>query len=537
MTSKAPRAANDFDAIVIGSGMGGLTTAAVLARIHGMKVLVLERHYLAGGFTHTFSRPGGFTWDVGVHYVGQVDEPGITRDALTLVTGGKLAWSRMPDPYDRLWFPDFDFSIRASKERFEGDLIETFPAEAPAIRSYFADVERVTRWQLPVIRTLAPAPIGWAASVLAKRTTRLATTTVGDYLSSRFHDPRLRAVLGSRWGDWGLPPGQSAFHPHAVITSHYMDGAFYPSGSASRIAETIIPAIEAAGGKVRVRAEVERILVEDGRAVGVRLAGGEELRSPLVISDAGARNTYLRLLAPEAPIPFRDELARIPPSMAHACLYVGLSSSPADLGVQGENHWFYGGLDHDQLWARRGELLDGSPPSFSLFFPSMKDPEARHHTAEIIAPIDGALFARWAGSRWMKRGPEYQALKDRIADGLVAAVERRLPGFGARIAYRELSTPLSTSHFSGHPAGEIYGLPATPDRYHQRWANARTPVRGLFLTGADALMLGIFGAMMGGVVCAAAVAGLSTFRHVSAEARKLSAAQPPTASATSPSIA
>jgi phytoene dehydrogenase-like protein len=167
----------------------------------------------------------------------------------------------------------------------------------------------------------------------------------------------------------------------------------------------------------------------------------------------------------------------------------------------------------------------------------MKDPEARHHTAEIIAPLDGALFARWAGSRWMKRGPEYQAIKDRIADGLLAAVERRLPGFGARVAYRELSTPLSTSHFSGHPGGEIYGLPVTPDRYRHGWASARTPVRGLFLTGADALMLGIFGAMMGGVVCAAAAAGLSTFRHIGTEARKLSAAQPPTASATSPSIA
>ena len=121
---------HDADVIVIGSGMGGLATAALLARLHGRKVLVLERHYRAGGFTHTFTRRGGFAWDVGVHYVGEMGRPGMMRDAMQVATGGAVRWSPMPETYDRLVFPGFEFGIRAGKQNFQGDLVAAFPAGA-----------------------------------------------------------------------------------------------------------------------------------------------------------------------------------------------------------------------------------------------------------------------------------------------------------------------------------------------------------------------------------------------------------------------
>jgi len=530
----------DFDAVVIGSGMGGLTVAALLARLHGMKVLVLERHFRAGGFTHTFSRPGGWRWDVGVHYVGQVEEPGMARDVLRTVTGGQLRWTRMADPFERLVFPGFEFPIRSGKERFLADLVAAFPAEERALRRYLRDLARATSWTAAMgTRSLAPAPLGWAVAAALRGRRALAARTTRSYLDEHFRDPRLKAVLGARWGDYGLPPAESAFLAHAVITTHYIEGASYPEGSAARIAETATRVIESAGGKVRVRAEVERILLRHGRAAGVQLRGGEEILAPRIISDAGARNTFLRLLPPEAPVPFRPRLERIGPGMAHVSLYLGLSASPAALGVHGENFWIHDDLDHDAMWARRGRVLEGEAPHVYLSFPSLKDPAARAHTAEIVTAVDAAAFARWAGTRWKKRGPDYEALKARIADGLLAAVERRLPGFASLVAYRELSTPLTTGHFSGHPGGEIYGIPFTPERLGMRWLGPRTPVPGLFLTGADALMLGVFGAMMGGLFCAAAVAGLSTFRRVAAEARRTAVsgapATRPTPSATSPS--
>jgi all-trans-retinol 13,14-reductase len=516
---------HDADAIVIGSGMGGLATAAILARTRGLRVVVLERHWRAGGFTHTFSRPGGFTWDVGVHYVGaEAVRPGMARDVFQVTTGGALSWSQMPDPFERLVFPGFEVALRSGREAFVDDLSRAFPAEAPAIRAYLHDVDRATGALVPqAMRGVAPAALAAVARWLAAGRRRLARRTVREVLDARFRDERLKAVLGARWGDHGLPPAKAAFFSHAVITRHYLEGGFYPVGGARVIADGAERVVAAAGGAVRVRAEVERILVRGGRAVGVRLAGGEELSAPLVVSDAGARATYLKLLAPEVPIAFRPALQRLERGMAHVSLYVGLSASPERLGVRGENFWIHDTLDQDACWERRREVPAGKIPHLYLSFPSLKDPHARRHTAEIVTAVDAADFARWAGTAWKKRGPEYDGLKDRIADALLDAVERRLPGFRALVAFRELSTPLSTEQFTGHPGGEIYGIPFTPERLDLRFLQPRTPVPGLFLTGADALFLGVTGAAMAGLMTAAAATGPATFARVRTAARDLAA--------------
>jgi all-trans-retinol 13,14-reductase len=538
--SAATSPTHDADVLVIGSGMGGLATAALLARLHGRKVLVLERHYRAGGFTHTFTRRGGFEWDVGVHYVGEMGAPGMMRHAMQVATGGELRWSRMPETYDRLVFPDFEFGIRAGRENFRSDLHAAFPAEGRAIDRFFTDVDRAASWvNVLSMRSAAPAPVAALAGAMMARRGALALRTTRSWLDEHVRDERLRAVLGARWGDYGLPPGRSAFLAHSVITAHYHEGAYYPSGTSARIAQGAIRVIESAGGAVRVRAEVERILVEGGRAVGVRLAGGETLRAPVVVSDAGARATFLRLVGDDVPLPFRDELRATPRSMAHVSLYLGLSRSASSLGVKGENFWLHDELDQDRMWERGGEILGGHSPQTYVSFPSMKDPEARAHTAEIIAGVDARHFEPWAGTRWMKRGEDYEATKERIADALLAQAERRLPGLSRLVVHRELSTPLSTAHFTGHAGGEIYGLPATPDRFRKRWLQPRTPVSGLYLAGADALMLGIGGTVMSGVMAAAAIAGPSTFGRLIAAGKRLPDPTVPlaTPSATSPSIA
>ena len=499
------------DAIVVGSGIGGLTVAALLAKLRGMRVLVLEQHFRVGGYTHTFSRPGGFRWDVGIHYVGEVADRGLIGDVCRSLTGGDLAWARMEDPFERLVFPGFEFAIRSGRSRFADDLVAAFPAEAKGIRRWLGDLDRASRFMAVVDSwSLAPAPARWAMSAALSRAGRLAATTTRVHLEATVRDPKLRAVLGARWGDYGLPPSASAMFAHAMIVRHYFGGAAYPVGSAARIAETIIPTIERAGGSVRVRARVSEVSVEAERVRGVRLDSGEELWAPLVISDAGARNTYLRLLRPEVPIPFRDEVARAPRGAAYVSLYLGLSASPASLGVRGENFWIHAGLDHDALWAARDRVLDGCPPVVFVSFPSLKDPHARVHTAQISSGVDAGAFARWAGTRWMRRGDEYAALKETIAEGLLETAERRLPGLRSLVVHRELSTPISAEKFGGHPDGEMYGIPFTPERLRLRWLQPRTPVAGLFLTGADALVPGMAGAMMGGVISAAAILGTPT---------------------------
>lgn len=124
-----------YDIIIIGSGMSGLTTAVLLAQ-HGYKVLVLEKHFKVGGFTHTFKRKQ-YEWDVGIHYIGEVhNKKSYTRRLFDRVTDGKLQWAKMDDNYDRIIFPDQSYDFIAPKEKFVESLSAQFPGEEENIRDY-----------------------------------------------------------------------------------------------------------------------------------------------------------------------------------------------------------------------------------------------------------------------------------------------------------------------------------------------------------------------------------------------------------------
>ena len=140
------------------------------------------------------------------------------------------------------------------------------------------------------------------------------------------------------------------------------------------------------------------------------------------------------------------------------------------------------------------------------------------HTAEIIAPVGDLTFSAWQHSAWMHRGEDYEACKARVSAALLDLVEQQYPGFKDLVAYQELSTPLTVESFTEHRGGSQYGLPATPEKFRRHWLGARTPVRGLLLTGADVCSLGIIGAMMGGVFAAGAALGPTGFSRIMAVA-------------------
>ena len=128
------RLSPDYDAIVIGSGMGGLTTAALLSEL-GWKVCVLEQHYTAGGYTHSYDR-AGYEWDVGVHYIGDVGAKTRTRRMFDFLSDGKLEWAPMDDEYDRFYIGDKIFCARAGRKEFRDNLVVQFPQEEQAIDRY-----------------------------------------------------------------------------------------------------------------------------------------------------------------------------------------------------------------------------------------------------------------------------------------------------------------------------------------------------------------------------------------------------------------
>jgi all-trans-retinol 13,14-reductase len=170
---------------------------------------------------------------------------------------------------------------------------------------------------------------------------------------------------------------------------------------------------------------------------------------------------------------------------------------------------------------RRNDLLNGDVAVAYVSFPSLKDPAAQSHSAEIISFLDYKQVEQWSRQPWRKRDDEYQALKRRISGALLSFVERRHAGFSALVNYSELATPLTFEHFAAHPQGAIYGLPSVPERYSFKWLGISTPVPGLLMTGSDVCGHGIVGAMMGGVGTAAHVlGGAGFFRIMAAASRK-----------------
>jgi all-trans-retinol 13,14-reductase len=307
---------------------------------------------------------------------------------------------------------------------------------------------------------------------------------------------------------------------HASVAAHYLGGAYFPVGGASAIARSIAPVIERAGGQIFVNADVSEVLVEGGRAVGVRMVDGREHRAKIVISDAGAVNTYERLLPrPEKNADVERELARVGSSVSYVCLYLGMKHTDAELGLTGTNLWIYPDHDHDGNFARlmsapnADTYLDGEVPLPLVYvsFPSAKDPtwNERHPgraTVDVIVPARYEWFTAWEGTRWKKRGADYDALKAKLTARILDATLAKVPQLAGKIDHAELSTPLTTKHFAGYERGELYGLDHSPARYQMKM-RAATEIPGLYLTGQDLVSCGVSGAMFGGLLTATAIAG------------------------------
>ncbi len=507
-----------WDYLVVGSGMGGMTTAAMLARM-GRRVLVLEQHYVPGGFTHAFTRKG-YTWDVGVHVVGDVTEHTMTGRLLAYLSKGKLEWSSVGPIYEQFHFPDglrIDFPDKP--EELRSNLLAAFPEEEQAIDTYLA----LTRKAAHSIRGhyLSRAMPGWLEPavrwLVGGKAEPFLTQTTAEVLERLTDDARLRAVLTSQWGYYGAPPNRSPFVLQALIARHFLYGGYYPKGGAPAIARGLLKTVADASGWTRILADVEEILVERGRAVGVRLKDGEEIRARRVISAVGVVATVERLLDERYRTSgWGASVRKLRPGPAHLCLYLGFKGDIREAGASGANKWFYGCWDAgDGLWQIDGEL--GEVPVLYCSFPSLKDPchdpgpELRH-TGEVVTFVPWEPFTKWREKKWRKRGEDYDALKSRLQEKMLEQYLDRLPGLRGMVDYTELSTPLSTDHFSRPMAGSIYGSEGTPDRFVNRWTRPRSPIPGLYFSGNEVGSMGVIGAMLGGMLASLAVEPVGTVR-------------------------
>ena len=520
---------NNYDVIVIGSGIGGLSVAALLAKYGGKRVLVLERHYVPGGYTHTFRRPG-YEWDVGVHYIGEMQEGKLLRTLFDELTNEELKWADLGEVYDKIIIGEEAFDFQKGRENLKLSLKKRFPKETQAIDKYFAFVQQSVKSSFSFFKASAlPSLIDYfVGGYLRREFLSLAKQTTRQVLESLTKDQHLIALLTGQFGDYGLAPAESSFAMHAAVANHYFEGGYYPIGGGSRIAETIIPLITKAGGKVLINAEVAEVIVENGRAQGVRMArDGAVLHAPIVISDAGAMNTYMKLLPVESRSTLKlQKLDTVKPSLAHLCLYIGLKSTAKELKLPRANFWIYPNEKHEQNLKAALDDVDAPFPLVYVSFPSAKDPDFERRypgraTIDVITVASYKHFANWDGTNWKKRGTEYEAFKESLARRLLDVLFVHVPQAKDNIDIYELSTPLTTKHFCNYEFGEIYGLDHTPIRFQQELLRPRTPISGLYLTGQDVATCGVAGALMGGVLSASTILKRNLLGQIITERRAL----------------
>ena len=507
-----------YDAIVIGSGIGSLTTAGLLAGVAKKRVLVLEKHSTPGGLTHAFRRQGA-SWDVGLHYVGDMAPGTRPRHIIDYLTDGKLSWMQMPDSYDRFCLPKLGVTLDVPSDAalYRHRLELLFPKEKRALKRYFKDVARAYSWMtLNYVRQIVPQQVAPLIGLAQKMHTSLVCETTAHYMNRRFRDPALRTLLTMHWGDYGVEPERSAFVAHAMIVGHYMNGAWFPRGGSGQISRMIEEKIRANGGEIRVSQSVEEIRVENGRAVGVRVTDTSgahsvtyEERAPIIVSGVGASETYNRLLPAQGGTgkltkPIRESIARMGCGGTAVIVYLTLDHYPE--GVDGSNIWINEGDGSQTPTALTAALMEGNPQTAFVSFPGLKAGD-QHATAEIVSFVEAGAFHTWENTRKGDRGSDYDLLKSTMAHGLIALVDRTLPGFARSVRYEEVATPLSIEHYTSHPQGCFYGLPLTPQRLTAGLTTPETPIPGLFLTGQDAGFPGIVGATMAGWTSACRILG------------------------------
>ncbi|HPI39820.1 MAG TPA: NAD(P)/FAD-dependent oxidoreductase [Pseudobdellovibrionaceae bacterium] len=535
MENKLDTTVNKIDAIIIGSGVGGLAAASLLTKIFNKKVLVIERHGKLGGFTHTFKRLDKFKWDVGLHYVGDLEKGSPSENLFSFITANQLTWNKMPPIFEKFIYPDFEFQVPSHPKEYQEQLTQKFPNETYAIHKYFKDIKALTQiyglkmaskhfppfvektlklyYTYRLKKTLGPTLSG-----------RLYSLTTKEYLDYLTKNELLKSVLCSQWMDYGVPPAQSSIFTHATIASHYLNGAYYPQGGSDQIASLIKKDLEAKGCQFLTSHEVKEILIENHQAVGVHAHNRKSERpedadkifkSDIVISNAGARNTYLKLLPAFVKIPFRQKLQDIQPGCTNLTLFIGFKENPSSLNLKGENFWIFSNPNHDDIEKNKNRILGAAPEMCYISFPSLKDPLSTNHTAEILVPVGYEPFFKWKDQPAKNRDAEYKRLKEFMSQEILNFVEKHIPGFKDIVEFADLGTPLTNEHYENSFHGEIYGIPATPERINAPWISPQTPVKNLFLVGADATVHGIVGALWSSISCLLSIYGWKSFGKIS----------------------
>jgi len=481
----------NYDYVILGAGLGGLSAAACLTR-QGYQVAVLEKHYLPGGCCHTFDY-GEYRFCADVHYIYQCGEGQTVQQFLNYINRHVPFNCLDSDCIDRVITPEVDFRIPLNWEKFRDRLIAHFPEEAREINLYCDEIKQLHQdIQRLNSEGLQWFNLDWSDWLSLPKYWHLFTRrnwTLQNLYDRIGLSPTLQALLAGQSGDYGLPPAEIALLTHASLVSDYAQGSYYPQHHFKDLVDTIVSAITEGGGIVKYSTPVQHIEVENHQVKSIT-AGEETYQADITyISDLDPKLTVELMHDPQAIS--RQEYQRLTGyeySASAFNIYLGLDTrfDPHRYGIGNWNIWYYPNSDLNQAYQQQ---LQGNleHPWIFLSCPTLKSREpgmapAGHHVLEIATVCPYKPFQKLHATDLKA----YKAKKRETYKEVMASVRDLVPDIDQYIRMKVFGTPTTSEYYLGQPQGNMYGANLIPQQIGLNRLGYKTELPNLFLVGASA---------------------------------------------------
>jgi prolycopene isomerase len=466
----------EYDVIVIGSGIGGLVTATQLAA-KGAKVLVLESYIIPGGSAGYFEREG-YRFDVGASMIFGFGDRGTTNLLTKALATVEQTLPTIVDPVQiHYHLPDnVSIKVHYQYEKFLQELIKLFPHEAQGIRAFYDECWKIFNC-LNQIELLSLEEYRYVARVFLQHP--LACLGLAKYLPqnvsnlARRHlrDPILLKFLDLECYCWSVMPasGTPAINAGMVLSDRHYGGVRYPSGGVGQIAQKLVTGLIKFGGKIRYKARVSKIIIENQQAVGVKLTNGKEYRARRIVSNATRWDTFNKLVSPDK-IPFAEQKwqQRYQKAPSFISLHLGVSEGVIPTGTECHHvlleNW-------DKMEQPRGTIF--------VSIPTILDPSLAPEGHQIIHTFTPSYIDEWQNLT----PQEYQSKKEITAAQICDRLSAIFPKLIRGMDFQEVGTPRTHRRFLNRQDGTYGPIPRRPLLGLLGMPFNRTAITGLYCVG------------------------------------------------------